>query len=182
MSSLEEKIIELSKTKILLIVIGSLVFIAFGCWMVSLDVLQIESQRRFNNPLFVYGIGWSGIVFFGFCALYGTNKLFDRNPGLIFSRMGITDNSSGVSAGLIPWNEIAGFDVYVIHRQKMLVVLLKNPDKYIELGSVFKRTLNRANYKISGSPVVIASNSLKINFDELLKLCNEYYAKHGKYP
>jgi hypothetical protein len=180
MSSLEEKVIELSKTKILLIVLGSLVFIAAGCWMVSLDVAQIESQRRFNSPLLVYGIGWIGIVFFGFCWLYGINKLFDRKPGLIFSSIGITDNSSGVSAGLIPWNEIAGFSIYEIHRQKMLVVLLKNPDKYIEQGSVFKRTLNRTNYKMSGSPVAITSNSLKINFEELVNVSNQYFTKHGK--
>ena len=61
----------------------------------------------------------------------------------------------------------------------MLVVLLKNPEKYIEIGSSIRRTLIKASYKMSGSPVVITSSSLKINFDELLKSCNEYFAKYG---
>lgn len=179
MTSSEEKIIELSKTKLLLLVFGSLAFIVIGAWMVSIDAAQIEAQRRFNNPLFVHGIGWVGILFFGWCGVIGARKFFDKKPGLIFSSVGITDNSSGVSAGLIPWNEISGFNVYEIQKQKMLIVLLKNPDKYIEIGSAIKRTLNRTNFKMCGSPVAISSNSLKINFDDLLKMTNEYFTRYG---
>lgn len=179
MTSSEEKVIELSKTKLLLLIFGSLAFIGIGLWMVSLDAAHIESQRRFNNPLFVHGIGYVSIVFFGLCGVIGLKKLFDKKPGLILSNAGITDNSSGFSAGFIAWNEITGFDVYQTHNQKMLVVLLNNPEKYIEIGSSIRRTLIKASYKMSGSPVVITSSSLKINFDELLKTCNEYFAKYG---
>lgn len=147
--------------------------------MVSLDAAQIETQRRYNDPLFIHGIGWVGIVFFGLCGAVGIKKFFDNKPGLIFSSAGITDNNSGVAAGLIPWSEISGFNIYEIHKQKMLVVLLKNPDKYLEIGSAIKRTLNRANYKMCGSPVVFSPNSLKINFDDLLKISNEYLTKYG---
>jgi hypothetical protein len=179
MDSSEEKTIELSKTKLLLLIFGSLAFIGLGAWMVSLDAAQIEAQRRFNDPMFVHGIGWLAIAFFGWCGVIGIRKFFDKMPGLIFSSAGITDNSSGVSAGLIPWSDIIGFNIYEIQKQKMLIVLVKNPDIYIEIGSVIKRSLNRANYKMCGSPIAISSNSLKINFDELLKLSNEYFTKYG---
>lgn len=179
MTSSEEKIIALSKTKLLLLVFGSLVFIIIGLWMVSLETAHIESQRRFNSFLFVHGIGYISLVFFGLCGIIGLKKLFDKKPGLILSNTGITDNSSGFSAGFVAWNEITGFDVYQTHNQKMLVVLLNNPEKHIEMGSAFRRTLIKASYKMSGSPVVITSSSLKINFDELLKTCNEYFAKYG---
>lgn len=175
----EEKVIELSKTKLLLLIFGSLAFIGIGAWMVLPDSGQIEPQRSFNDPLFVHGIGWVAIVFFGWCGVIGIRKFFDKKPSLVFSSVGITDNSSGVSAGLIPWSEISGFNIYAIQKQKMLIVLVKNPDKYIEVGSVVKRTLNRANYKMCGSPIAITSNSLKISFDELLKLSNEYFTKYG---
>jgi hypothetical protein len=180
MASSDETIIEFSKTKLLLLIIGSLAFIGIGSWMVSLDVAQIEAQRRFNDPLLVHGIGWVGIVFFGLCGAYGIRKFFDKRPGLIFSSVGITDNSSSVSAGLIPWNEISGFNIHELQKQKMLIVLVKNQNKYIEVGNVIKRTLNRTNYKMCGSPIAITSNSLKINFDELLELSNEYFTKYGK--
>lgn len=179
MSNSEEKIIELSKTKLLLLIFASLAFIGIGAWMISLDAALIEAQRRFNNPLLVHGTGWVAIVFFGWCGVIGIRKYFDKQPGLIFSSVGITDNSSGVSAGLIPWSEISGINIYEIQKQKMLIILVKNPDKYIEIGSVIKRTLNRTNYKMCGSPIAISSNSLKINFDELLKLSAEYFTKYG---
>lgn len=96
MTSSEEKIIALSKTKLLLLVFGSLAFIIIGLWMVSLETAHIESQRRFNSSLFVHGIGYVSIVFFGLCGIIGLKKLFDKKPGLILSNTGITDNSSGV--------------------------------------------------------------------------------------
>lgn len=179
MTSSEEKIIELSKTKLWLLILGSFVFIGIGLWMVFLDASQIEAQRRFNDPLFIRIIGWIGIVFFGWCGAIGVRKLFDKKPGLIFSREGIIDNSSGVSAGLIPWSEIRGFNVYEIHKQKMLIVLLKNPDKYIEVGSAIKRTLNRTNYKMCGSPVAITSNALNMNFEALLEISHAYFTTYG---
>ncbi len=179
MASSEEKIIELSKIKLLLLIAGALALAGIGFWMASLDAAKIDANLRFNNPLFVHGIGWFGIVFFGWCGVIGIRKFFDKKPGLIFSPVGITDNSSGVSAGLIPWSEISGFNVYAFQRQKMLIVLLKNPDKYLEIGSAIKRTLNKTNYKMCGSPIAITSNSLKINFDELLKISNTYFTKYG---
>lgn len=179
MTNSEEKIIELSKTKILLLIFASLAFVGIGLLIISLDAGYIESQHRFNNPLFIHGIGYVSIVFFGLCGIIGLKKLFDRKPGLILSNAGITDNSSGLSSGFIAWSEITGFDVYQTHNQKMLVVLLDNPEKYLEMGSALRRSLIKTSYKMSGSPVVITPSSLKINFDELLKTCNEYFAKYG---
>lgn len=179
MTSSEEKIIELSKTKITLLIFGSVAFIALGLWLSSLDSVAIESSRRFNNPTFVHGIGWLSVVFGVLCGIFGIKKLFDKKPGLVFNATGIIDNSSGICAGLIPWNEISGFDIYEVHKQKMLVILLKNPDKYIEMGNAIKRNLNKVNFKLCGSPIVITSSTLKVNFDGLLKISNEYLAKYG---
>lgn len=39
--------------------------------------------------------------------------------------------------------------------------------------------LNKANYKMCGSPIVISSSALKINFSELLSLFNQYQRKYG---
>jgi hypothetical protein len=33
--------------------------------------------------------------------------------------------------------------------------------------------------KLCGSPVVISSNALKIKFDELTSLCNQYFIRYG---
>ena len=64
MTGSEETRIALSKTKMLLLILASAAFIGIGAWMLTLDAAQIEAQRRFNNPLFIYGIAWAAIVFF----------------------------------------------------------------------------------------------------------------------
>jgi hypothetical protein len=180
MNTVNEKIIELSKTKVLLLIIGSCAFVAMGLWMLQMDSAEIEAQRRFNSPLIVHGIGGLSVVFFGMCGAFGIKKLFDKKPGLVLSSAGIFDNSSGVAAGLIPWSEIAGFSVVEMQKQKILIVVVVDPEKYIKIGGSLKRMLSRANLKMCGSPIAITSNSLKIGFDELLDSCNQYLAMYRK--
>lgn len=128
--------------------------------------------------MLIHGIGLAAIVFFGACGVFGIKKLFDNNPGLVFNSSGIVDHSSGVSAGLIPWSEIVGAEIFEVHKQKMLIIKVRNPQKYIERGGALKRMVNKANYKLCGSPIAITSNALKINFSELLSLFQQYKQRY----
>lgn len=179
MSSIDEKVIEFSKKKIVLLIIGACVFAILGIWLLSLDALTIQSQRRFNDPLFVHGIGLVMIVFFGIAGVFGFKKLFDKKPGLVLNSSGVIDNSSGVSAGLIPWMEILGAEIYEVHRQKFLIIKVRNPQKYIEQGGPLKQAFNQANYKMCGSPIAITSGALRVDFTELLLLFGEYKQKYA---
>ena len=176
----DDRIVEFSKRKLLLLVIGAMVFVTLGIWLYQLDPAWIEAQRRFNNPLLVHGVGIVSVVFFGFCGAVGIRKLFDSKPGLVLGATGIVDNSSGVSAGLIPWSDIQGFGIHEIQKQKMLIIKLADPQKYVQVGGSMKQALNRMNLKMCGSPIAISANSLKIDFSELVSLCNSYYAKYGR--
>ncbi|MES1199699.1 MAG: STM3941 family protein, partial [Pseudomonadota bacterium] len=68
-------------------------------------------------------------------AIFITRKLFDKRPGLVLSAEGIVDNSSGVAAGLIPWSDIEAFNVAEIRGNKFIVVLVKDPEKYLQRGN-----------------------------------------------
>ena len=179
MSNTDEKVIELSKKKIFLSIIGCIAFVGVGVWMLSLDQATIEAQRKLNSPLIVYGIGLVAIVFFGYVGILHFKKMFNSKPGLIFNCTGIVDNSSGVSAGLIPWSEIVGAYIYEIKRSKMLIIKVEKPEKYLERGGVMKKVLNNSNYKMCGSPIAISSTTLKINFPDLLILFEQYYQKYN---
>ncbi|HEV2764159.1 MAG TPA: STM3941 family protein [Pyrinomonadaceae bacterium] len=183
MDSTDEKIIELSRKKLGLLLLGACVFVALGAWLLSLDEASIRSQRGFllffNDPTYARVLGLLSIVFFGICGLFAFKKLFDKKPGLVFNNFGIVDNASGVAAGLIPWSEVVGSEVFEIQKQKMLIIKVSDPQKYIERGGALRRTLNKANYKMCGSPIAIPSNALKINFSELLSLFNQYQRKYG---
>lgn len=127
----------------------------------------------------MHGVGLVAALFFGACGLLGIKKLFDGKPGLIFSSSGFIDNASGVSAGFVPWSEVVGLEILEIHKQKMLVVRVNNPQKYVERGSVFNRALNRANHKMCGSPIVISANALKTSFPDLVSTFSQYRERMG---
>jgi hypothetical protein len=169
--------VELSKKKVLLLILGSCAFVALGGWLLSLDEAIIQSQHR--SPMLIHGIGFVAVAFFGLIGVFGIKKLFDKKPGLTFNSSGIIDNSSGVSAGLIPWSEVVGAEIFEMHKQKMLIIKVRNPQKYIERGGRLKQMLNKANYKMCGSPIAVTSSALKVNFPELLSLFNQYRQKYG---
>ena len=182
MDSSDETIIELSKTKIVLILLVASAFVAAGIWMLSLDDASIQSQRRFNDPMYVHGLGLVSIVFFGICGLYALKKLFDKKPGLVFNNAGIVDNASSVSPGFIPWSEVVGAEICEIQKQKLLIIKVRDPQEYIARGNSLRRTLNKANYKMVGSPISISSHALAINSSELASLFDQYLRKYGVGP
>jgi len=186
MNPTDETVIELSRTKLVLAVLGSCAFVAAGAWLLSFDAGEVRYGRSFalfyNNPPIVYGAGLAAILFFGLCGLYAFVKLFDKRPGLILNSSGIVDNASGVAAGFIPWPEVLGAGVYEVQKQKMLVVGVRDPQKYVGRGGALKRAFNEANSKMVGSPVAISSVALKIDFSELVTLFNRYHRKYGGAP
>lgn len=178
MDSSDETIIKPGKTKILLLLLGASAFVALGILMLSLDDAIIRSQRRFNDPVYVRALGLVSIVFFGSCGLYALKMLFDKKPALVFNSSGIIDNASSVSAGFIPWSEVVGAEICEIQKQKLLVIKVRDPREYIARGGSLRRALNRANYSMVGSPISIASNTLAINFSELVSLFDLYQRKY----
>lgn len=177
MNTTDELAIELSKAKMILLLLGAIVFVAAGLWMFSLNPETIREAHK--NPLFVHGVGIAAMVFFGLCVLAALRKLFDKRPGLVLNSSGIIENSSSVSAGFIPWSEIVGAEIFQVHRQKMLIIKVINPEAYIERGNALKRLANRANYKMCGSPIAITSNTLKISFPELLSIFERYHRSYA---
>ncbi len=167
----DEMKIALSKKKLLFLISISGLFVAAGVWMIS------SASGALSH--IVSACGGVSVTFFGLCAIVGLIRFFDKKPGLEFTKMGVIDNASGVSAGLIPWSDILGADVYESMGQRMLVVKVINPDRYIEACGPLKRWTKKANARICGSPVTIPYNTLKVEFDELLNLFNAYKAKYG---
>ncbi|HEX8130271.1 MAG TPA: STM3941 family protein, partial [Pyrinomonadaceae bacterium] len=125
------------------------------------------------------GLGLVGIVFFGSFGLYALKKLLDKKPALVFNSSGIIDNASSVSPGFIPWSEVVGAQICEIQNQKLLIIKVRDPQEYIARGSSLRQTINKANYKMVGSPISIATNTLAIDFSELVSLFDRYQRKYG---
>ncbi len=147
--------IPLSKVKIWLMILGSIGFVVASIWIGS-------------KSLVVLPVSIIGAAFFGTIGVIGLKKIFDQKPGLVLTKEGFHDNSSGVSLGFVKWADVVGVEVMKMKRTRFLVVLLRNPDEYIQREKAkWKARLLEANWKMSGSPVTIASNVLSINFTQL---------------
>ncbi|MDR1007991.1 MAG: hypothetical protein LBL65_05455 [Campylobacteraceae bacterium] len=176
---MQKVIIPLSKSKMILLFTVSVLFITIGYWVFGLDTAYIESNRRFNNPFLVHGIGLMSAILGVFCVIAIVRRLADPAAGLIMDEFGITDNSAAFSLGLIPWSDISGFEICQVQWQRFLCILLKDPDAYISKLGIVKQALLKANRRIVTSPVAINSNSLSISFDELVTLIEQYFAAYN---
>ena len=175
MSKVNETAIALSKTKLVINSIGSVAIVLIGVWLIRDVSLSQEGGARL-----LYLVAGSGATgFFGLVAVWSARKFFDKKPGLILGNNGMTDNSSGISGGHIPWSDITGTKIMKINFQKMLVIMLRNPDEYIRQGNKLQRMAKRANYKMCGSPIAISAHALNIKFSNLTALLNEYLQQYS---
>jgi hypothetical protein len=171
--------IPISKTKLTVLVIGAFAFIIAGFFF-ALKPSNFVS-RIFRNEQIIRIAGIASVVFFGICFFWILRKFFDDKIGLRIDETGIIDNSSGVSVGLIDWNDITGVETYQVYSTKFVVLFTDQPKKYIEKASnVLMKKAMQANNKMCGSPLTINSNALKIRHQELEKLILEKWNDHGK--
>ncbi|RYU90819.1 hypothetical protein EWM62_09260 [Mucilaginibacter terrigena] len=160
--------IPLSKTKMTLALAGSALFVAAGVWFVS------NPYQFHRNHILIMAIGIAAIVVFGVVALYIVNKLFDTQAGFVIDNDGFTDNSSMLSVGFVPWEDVLGLNVVDVNRQKIIVVVVNDADGYIRRQpNALSRRIASLNNRMYGSPVAVSANSLRISFDELYKLIQE---------
>lgn len=161
--------IPLNKSKIVLMLVGSIALVGVGLWFVISPPTIRNSY--WGDPTKLAIVGYASIVFFGFLAFIFLRKLPDQKPGLIIDETGLTDNSGGLSAGTIPWADIEDISVLEIHKNKMIMIYVKDPQEYINRQSnVIKRKLMHMNNNSYGTPISITTNGLKTSFDDLFGL------------
>jgi hypothetical protein len=163
--------IPLSKRKMILLLISSVVFVLAGIWLLLWN--PSISNKLLNQPALKISIGIISILFFGWAGFILVKKLMDDKPGLIIGPDGIIDNSSGISAGFIPWSDITGIKIQHVFSQKFLMIIVRNPETYIGRQHGVKKGAAKANHKMYGSPVAISSNALQIRFEELKQLIDQ---------
>ncbi|WP_277017047.1 STM3941 family protein [Flavobacterium lindanitolerans] len=178
-TSSETIIIKLSRKKMILALLGSFLFVIMGIWMV---VSHKEMNSIFLKfPLAVLILGILSILFFGFLAILIIKKLSSQTDGLIISSEGITDNSSAISAGFIPWTEITAITETSYAGQAFVIIVIKNPEEFIAAQkSSFKRKAMTANHKSFGGAVSISANSLQTTHKNLKKILVEKLTEYNR--
>jgi hypothetical protein len=170
-------LVPLSKVKITLLLLGSAAVDIIALWLWA-----NADHIPYRNPLYIQAVAIASTGFSGLCGLYYLRKIFDTAPGLVIDPEGVIDNSSGTSVGRILWSEICGFDVHTVGRQRFLTIKVRDPQKFLQQVNFLRRQILAANKKYWESPIQISSNCLKVDFDHLVKLFADSYAKYGISP
>jgi hypothetical protein len=168
--------IQLSKTKMSLMLLGSIAFVISGI----LFIITPETFISFihPNPNTIRLAGIAAVLFFGATSIYGAKKLFDKSLGLTIDDNGINDNSNASSVGLIDWEDIIKIQTKQVKSTRFLLIFISNPNKYYDRVGGLKRKLMKANMRMYGTPLSIVSNTLKCNFNDLEKLISDGLNEH----
>jgi hypothetical protein len=140
--------IPLSKNKLVFSLFGSVAFFIMGFYLIKND-----GDYWIANGLFPKSLGIVCAVFFTATALIALFKLFDKSPGIIIDEKGITDNASGVSAGLIEWKDIKGIRTRRVQFTNFLMIDTSDPEKYLKRLPAVKAWIMRLNMKMYGTPI-----------------------------
>ena len=150
----------------LFVVLGILPFLGVG----------LRVYRKYV-PVFHDMIFIVVIIFFGFTALIYLKMILSTKPVISISEKGICDN---VFFGLIEWENVAGFRKVRVQKQDYILILLENPEKYIEKFNFFKQKWLSLNLKQYGTPVMIHTGNLKIDQEELLNIVQKEWTEYKR--
>lgn len=171
----KELVIKLNRKKTSLILFGSVVLTIVSLLFV-LNPEKYKSFIFFREEVILY-IGIIGLIFFGIASIYIAYRLFTNQTGIIVNDRGIYDNTSMSSVGWIKWEDIVSVEIYKVptglltkNSISIVLVKVKEPDKYIEPFSSFKRNILNLNYKNYGTPITINTNGLSYSSAELVNL------------
>ena len=168
-----ELIVFPSTTKTVLLVIGSLGFVAMGGFLVYLWAAGRQGPAAAI-------VGAADIAFFGACGIYGAFRLSVKRPLLVIDARGITDNGSALGVGFVEWDEIAEIGEYEFQGQTMLGIVPRDLDRVLSRLSRFKRSAIRANLRLGAAPINIPQVLLPVPVRDLVEeMVTRYDVSHG---
>lgn len=104
-----------------------------------------------------------GFLFFFWAMLYYLRRIFTALPLLIADESGVTDNSSPLSVGFIPWEDIRKARTKLMGIQPFILITVKNEEKYLAKISLFGRVLAKANKRMGYEIICINLNTSGVN-------------------
>ena len=177
MNHSEKTTIPLSKSKLILLSLGAVVFVALGFWLLSNPLKA--SPLLFASQTVTFCVGVACLLFFGIISGALFKKLKDKTPGLSITEEGIHDNASGISAGFIPWNDVLDITETKVAYKSFLNIVVRNPEQYLERPkNVLVKKLVQMNYRAYGTVITISSVALDCNFRQLKNSLNQSFEQY----
>jgi hypothetical protein len=160
--------ISFSKKKIIKHLIVSIVFTALGCWVLFTPG---EGSGLLSHPLVKNGAAIGSILLGSVGTLLFATRMLRKKAAILIDDDGITDHSSPVAAGHVPWSDVHVLTTTTVVNQRFLLLLVKNPERYIQRQkNLIAQKGMHWNFKTYGSPICIAASGLQCTLGELERL------------
>ena len=153
---MEKLIIQNSRWKHVLLLIGCIGFVIAGIWMVVA-----------GKPF-----GWLAILFFGSGIPISIWQILDSRPRLIIDELGVLDRTLGV--GLIAWDDIEAAYVRSINGNDFICLELKNAEEYAQKLSKVKRAMAAANRNLGFTDFNLNLSGVDARTEEVFELLMKY--------
>jgi hypothetical protein len=157
---MNDLVIPVSRLKLLGQFVAGSIFSALGALMM-LYPMRYGWWERF--------IGLVTAGFFGAVALAIVYRLVRPASAITITAQGITDNASGLSVGLIPWDQVGEVREYRVENQTFLGIYAKDLEALIKKQPRWKRSAIRANLKMGAAPVNIPQSSVGMKIADLVQ-------------
>lgn len=121
--------------------LGALIFVILGLiLLLTADILPIL-------------VGLFAIAFFGWGFIIFVKRIFNNQPLLMVDQHGITDHSSALALGFIPWQDIENIQLRHMLNQTFISVSVKDQEVYLAKMSSLQRNASKTNLKM-GYPLI----------------------------
>jgi hypothetical protein len=114
-------------------------------------------------------LGLIGLVFFGPFTLVMLLRATRNRPALILDTDGFTDYGSLISAGYVPWQEVASIEERVFRRRVFVAIKVTDRVAFLARQSAWHRFLHRVNGPMAAGDILIPGNVLPMGCAALVK-------------
>jgi hypothetical protein len=169
--------IPLSKTKTVLpiLFLGILGICGISAFLSPESFVTKVSKYDSPESIRTIGIAAAGLSFV--LIIVFAKKWFSKKAGLIIDEHGITDISNATYTELVEWKDITGIKKVKNGPIKTIVLMTDKPEKYLDKAKKMSRPTMQKALRFHGSPIVLASSRLKINYDDLVELLSTEFEK-----
>lgn len=159
----KEMVIYHAKTKLVLLTLGSWLFVAAGIFF----YLSPEIGLTLLTEVLVF---WIGVPFFTLAGLYAAKRLMIKKPAVILDSEGFVDQASAVGAGRVYWKEVESMFIFTYGGQRFLGVRLNETSGLERRISTRKAALLNLNRKLTGAEasIHIPQTALSVKLESVL--------------
>lgn len=115
-----------------------------------------------------------GVFFFGFGATYCFRRMNKKNVFLAINEEGITDHTTAISLGFIPWKDIETVYVGRVLGEQFIELKIKNEDKYFRNLNFIKKMFIYGQKRMGHQIACITLNTTSYSINEVLTLINQF--------